>query len=533
MTLAAMESTDELKARGAFYTPAELTGFLAQWAVRSADDRVLEPSCGDGAFISALAARFASLGRTTLGDHLIAVEREPQEALKARSLAPTADIRRLDFFDLHSGTITPVAAAIGNPPYIRYHGFIGEDRAKALERAQEQGVELTRLASSWAHFVVHATGFLQPGGRLAMVLPAELLHADYGQPVRELLLRRFSSVVVIAFDRMVFAHAQVDAVLLLASQDDGLGLRVIRVADEHALASLDLGTKLHRSNFRGLSRWSASVDVDAGDTYHDALMSFGSARLGEHAEVDIGFVTGANDFFVLSNEDVERLKLPASVLTPALRRPSDVRGMEVRTGDLHWLMNLAPEIPLDASTRAYLTYGEATGISQHYKCRVRSPWYRVPLPKRHPNAFLPYMSHLGPRLIVNAAGAWSTNLLHGVALRPDAPPARALAVAMASSLTLLSAEVEGRAYGGGVLKLETREAERLAVPLITEPLADQLAASFAEAERLTLSGDIRSVARLADAILGLDHDRLWNAYMVFRDRRLGRRRPTRQKRRQP
>jgi hypothetical protein len=141
------------------------------------------------------------------------------------------------------------------------------------------------------------------------------------------------------------------------------------------------------------------------------------------------------------------------------------------------------------------------------------------------------MSHLGPRLIVNPAGAWSTNLLHGVAFRPDAPSARALAVAMACSLTLLSAEVEGRAYGGGVLKLETREAERLAVPLITRPLADQLAAAFADADRLTLSGDIRSAARLADAILGLDHDRLWAAYLVFRDRRLGRRRSAKPARR--
>ena len=33
-----------------------------------------------------------------------------------------------------------------------------------------------------------------------------------------------------------------------------------------------------------------------------------------------------------------------------------------------------------------------------------------------------------------------------------------MAVAMASSFTLLSAEIEGRAYGGGVLKVETREA---------------------------------------------------------------------------
>ncbi len=58
------------------------------------------------------------------------------------------------------------------------------------------------------------------------MLPAELLHADYGQPVRDLLMARFGSVVIVAFDRMVFRDAQVDAVLLLASNDDRRGLRV-------------------------------------------------------------------------------------------------------------------------------------------------------------------------------------------------------------------------------------------------------------------------------------------------------------------
>ena len=139
-------------------------------------------------------------------------------------------------------------AVIGNPPYIRYHGFFGEDRRKGLARARGQGVELTDLASSWAHFVVHSTGFLGPEGRLALVLPAELLHTDYGQPVRNILMRRFGSVIVVAFDRVVFPDAQVDAVLLLASNDDRLGLRVIRITDERDLTAVDVGGHSSRAN---------------------------------------------------------------------------------------------------------------------------------------------------------------------------------------------------------------------------------------------------------------------------------------------
>jgi hypothetical protein len=95
---------------------------------------------------------------------------------------------------------------------------------------------------------------------------------------------------------------------------------------------------------------------------------------------------------------------------------------------------------------------------------------------------------------------------------------------MASSLTLLSAEVEGRSYGGGVMKLETKEAERLLVPILDAAAVAQLEGAFPEMSALVSAGNVEAAARLADDVLGLDHDVLWNAYLAFRSRRLGRRR---------
>jgi adenine-specific DNA methylase len=513
------------KARGAFYTPSELTRFLANWAIRSAGDRVLEPSCGDGAFLGSIGERFANLGADDLLDRLVGVEREPDEADKARGLAGSARILTADFFDVDPSSLPAVDAVIGNPPYIRYHGFIGEDRRKGLARARSQGVELTHLASSWAHFVVHSVGFLGPGGRLGLVLPAELLHADYGQPVRDLLMSHFGSVVVVAFDKMVFQDAQVDAVLLLASDDDQLGLRVVRLHDERSLVTFDLGSHPSRAKVTPPARWSGSMDFEAGAVYEDALTSGVSEQLGSIASVDIGYVSGANSFFILSRNEAAARMLPASVLTPTIRRPADVPGLVAGAEHTRLLLDLAGKPkPTNKHLLAYLREGEATGIAAHYKCRVRRPWYAVPIPRSRPQAFLPYMNHHGPRLIVNDAGAGSSNLLHGVTLRPSAPPVRALAVAMCSSLTLLSAEIEGRAYGGGVLKLETKEAERVQVPLLSAQLIECLASEFDRANALRAPGDLETAASVVDHALALDHDRLWAAYLVFRRRRLGRRR---------
>ena len=40
------------KERGAFYTPDPVVRSLVKWAVRSPQDRMLDPSCGDGRFLS-------------------------------------------------------------------------------------------------------------------------------------------------------------------------------------------------------------------------------------------------------------------------------------------------------------------------------------------------------------------------------------------------------------------------------------------------------------------------------------------------
>lgn len=86
-----------------------------------------------------------------------------------------------------------------------------------------------------------------------------------------------------------------------------------------------------------------------------------------------------------------------------------------------------------------------------------------------PQAFLPYMNDLHPRLIANQAAALNTNSIHGVKLKEGGKKqAIELAGAFLNSLTLLSCEVEGRSYGGGALKLEPTEATNVLVPDIRQ-----------------------------------------------------------------
>lgn len=512
------------KARGGFYTPPALTSFLAQWALRSESERTLEPSCGDGAFLDACAARYEQLGVRDLSARLYGVELDPSEFAKARALVSTAALRNDSFFDVEPSDVPPMDVVIGNPPYVRYHGFNGAARARGLARARFQGVELSNLASSWAHFLIHAAAFLKPTGRLGLVLPAELLHTDYASPVRKWLLERFRSVTIVTFDRMAFADAEVDALLLLADPVGPAGLRVVRVRDADSLRDVTLpadATALARPTLAHTTpRWTASIHPEALALYQ-SLIDLGASRLGEFASVDIGVVTGANKFFILDPGRARELRIPERYLIPVIESAGNLSGLTVTPSRAKRLLRLDDE-PKSKALLGYLATGVANGISNGYKCRTRRPWYRVPTPRQRPDLLLPYMNHQSVRLFVNRERIWSTNLVHGVALRAGAPDPRALAAASLSASLMLSGEIEGRAYGGGVLKVETKEAEQLLFPRMSEEMEGSLVSQFAELSRMVRRGATEAASALVDQTLGIDHEVFRDAAEAFRRRRLGR-----------
>ena len=79
-----------------------------------------------------------------------------------------------------------------------------------------------------------------------------------------------------------------------------------------------------------------------------------------------------------------------------------------------------------------------------------------------PDVFLSYMSGRAPSLVENLAECTCTNAVHAVRLTYPLS-AGALRRRWNTPLTAMSCEIEGHPLGGGVLKLEPREALRVAV----------------------------------------------------------------------
>lgn len=152
------------KARGAFFTPGKITDFIAAWAIRDAAGRVLEPSAGDAAFLTAAVARLRALGSGPAPVvHGVEIHGESvrQATVRVTAAGGVPRIVESDFFLVDPDPSYSVV--IGNPPYIRYQDFSGTARARSRAAALRVGVAQTGLASSWAAFTVHSALFLEPG----------------------------------------------------------------------------------------------------------------------------------------------------------------------------------------------------------------------------------------------------------------------------------------------------------------------------------------------------------------------------------
>jgi tRNA1(Val) A37 N6-methylase TrmN6 len=512
----------DAKESGAYYTDRNVAEFLVRWAVRGPDDHVLDPSSGGGVFLAAAARRIAELGGAP-AKQVCGVElNEEAFADVRRSLGRQFGPLRLhqgDFFEFDSVSATRLAkkqlggfdAVVGNPPFIRYQRFTGQARANGLRRAAEEGVVLPQLSSSWAPFLVHSAAMLMPGGRLAMVLPYELVYARYAKPVLNYLAAQFAHVTLLTFDQPLFPEVNEATVLLLAEGKCASGSGKLLI--KHLDGPRDLLAAVHSDETRS-SRIDARALVDGEERFdllhlpleyrevYAAARRF-CGRLGSIAGVGIGYVTGANDFFHVTPENRVSYALPDAVLARTVCRGSALRGAiftdedwaaALPGGGASYLLRLDGESDL-APVQRYLRAGQRQGIAQRYKCRSRKPWYRVPNVYQA-DAFLTYMSGDRPRLVVNEAGVFAPNTLHVVRMRGHDVRVATLAILWQTSIALLSAQLEGHAMGGGMLKLEPREAERILLPLTIEP--HESTAVLREIDALLRSGRGDDARHLAD-----------------------------------
>jgi len=451
------------KRLGQFFTPSNVASSLVKWVAPSPSTRLLDPSCGDGAF---LRHHKKSVG----------IELDPAQAWQARENAPSALVHCGDFFVWAGKTRERFEAIAGNPPFIRYQSFSGAARAQALAAASLMGGDFSALTSSWAPFILVSAGLLKPGGRMAFVVPAEIGHANYAKVLIEALCCHFSDVHVVACRRKLFPEISEDC-WLLSCHGFGGRTEAIRLTsvDDFVPASVppDADRTVALSEWRSMGGRLRPFLLPAKslELYQQLTEAAEVRRFGDLAFANIGYVSGANEFFHLRPSEARQLGIPKEVLSVTIRKASQLPKGSVGPADIaRWiaddesvfLLNLKGVDPLPEPVRAYLSSERAEEARKAYKCRSRLPWYSVPDVKV-PDGFLTVMNGRTSALVRNAAGCVCTNSLHAVRLR-NGEDFRELQDGWESPLAELGAEIEGHPLGGGMLKLEPKEAARIPIP---------------------------------------------------------------------
>ncbi|MBZ0262120.1 MAG: N-6 DNA methylase [Hyphomicrobiales bacterium] len=536
-----IENETPQKLRGGYYTPLDLAAFLAKWVKEIDPKRILEPSCGDGVFFDAL-AKVKGLQKSSV----VGFELDSNEAAKAHIRAREvglgkAKVHSEDFLQWAINSLdkgkAQFDAVVGNPPFVRYQYLPPPFQIRAEQIFNKLKLPFTKHTNAWVSFILASIALLRPGGRLAMVVPAEIIHVTHAQSLRTYLGIECRRLVIVDPEELWFDGTLQGAVILMAEKKlaknehgQGLGMYPVKGREFLRLSPSTVFNAPQSINGKTVEgKWTrALLDLETRSLFDEISEHEEVHRFDDIAKVDVGIVTGANKFFLVDDETVKNHKLSKwahpmfgrSEHCPGIIYDEDQHASNAQNGNptnFIWLKET--EHKIDASAKAYIKLGEEQNLNTRYKCRVRSPWYTVPSVYSTEIGMLK-RSHNTPRLILNKIGAYTTDTSYRV--RSNGVEAEKLVACFVNPLTSLSAELEGRHYGGGVLELIPSEIERLLVPLPKSSALDLNALDFAIRSSLSTHQVLANQGRVVLGALGLSgtkQERILEGWRKLKDRR--------------
>ena len=477
-------------------TPPAIAGLLARWALRSADDHVLDAGFGDGTFLLESAKCLQTLGASAerLTDQLHGIDSRPdaapmlRQAFSAHGL-PThlPGIRTGSFF---TATFPSTDAMVGNPPSGRNWQQRDVEALRAAAEELPEAGKLSRLTDPQCYFVIHGARFLKAGGRLALILSDSWLDMRYGTAFKEYLLRTFVVRGVLGFQARIFRQVRVRPVVLLAEKragpetpkhqhiafvslsgrpPDNLPYDPCKLLD--GTSPQAEGTILSSDELNPEVKWTPFLY--APRVYKTLREHPGLTPLGTLARVRLGLQTFAKMFYVVPLATQKRWQLERRWLMPLLLSPKDF-DTACLSSDLsarHYVLacNATKERLTGTRVLRYVEYWENQVLTPRGQAQPvigvqnlprvaktgRTPWYNLldHLTRRGTTPILlPRRMHRRLRVVWNQAGWVAGENFIEITPQTGVAPQVLLAV-LNTSIAEMALRVNAHVYGGGVYSL--------------------------------------------------------------------------------
>jgi hypothetical protein len=475
---------------GSIYTPIEFARLLVEWGIRDKDDNVLDLGVGEGVFTFLAFERLQRLGAST--------EEASAQLYGSEIHAPTfkiftnyAEEKNVSFpFIQHGNFLTQdfpeVDSVIGNPPYVRRSAIKDFDKLYRKNEPEPDKYPISGLADLYIYFLLRAISTLKIGGRLAVITADTWLNVRYGEALKRILANDFAIETLISFDRSVFPNAQVKPVLLFATKTKSISTRrnVWFIRAQNGLPPIDLlplvnrrHSKLANTSIKKIElcqldssdnwdKYFKSSDFIKGVASH-ALMT----KLQNQFKTHIGVQTLANDFFVLSSEQISSHQIETRFLvpfahssqcykTPLIEKQavpvrflfycSDTKARLCNTKTLRYIEEgERKEVPVRGTGTSVIGYQNKARIKKN----KRPHWYdlRTELEKRKlPPILIPRVFSRNFQVVWNQAAFFAGDSFIEFTPKNDFESDLELCLAaLTNSLTELFIRVQSQLYGGG------------------------------------------------------------------------------------
>lgn len=491
------KDSSEQKLRGAYYTPLQLANAMVSLVASPNITNVLEPSCGDGVFLDSL----VSLNFLESISNVTAVEIEDDEAQKiSHNYQDNRNVHVLneDFFDFYQRVYGKQTydLILGNPPYIRYQYLTEEQRDIQSSILTSHGMKSNKLINAWVAFLVACVQLLSENGRIAFVIPAEILQVAYAEDLRLFLSNQLSKITLLTFEQLIFPDIEQEILVFIGEKGkEEKGIRIIELSSLDDINKIDLQSNGFQKLMHVKEKWTKYfVTAEEMQIIQSIRHDNRFIRFSDLALINVGITTGNNAYFSVDRNTENRFDL-SSVTLPLIGRSSHAHGIYFTKNDWHQniesgkraMLISFPDIPYEdypIQHREYIEIGVKNEENKGYKCSIRDRWYIVPS-VWIPDAFFLRRSNLYPKFVLNCCDAVSTDTMHRIKFN-ESVNAKNVLLSYYNSVSFAFTEICGRSYGGGVLEILPGEVGNIMLPII-ESIDDKL--------RNTLLSKIDSIIR--------------------------------------
>lgn len=481
------KSQAERNILGQFSTPYLLARQIVARALAElppkSDITFLEPALGSGVFYSALRQEI----RDCTISAAVGVEQDDAYAKIATKLFGDAGlaVQHQDFFAFVClpENRSRFNLLCTNPPYVRHHHIESALKQELQSLARESlGLKLSGLSGLYVYFVLLSDVLLAPDGVASWLIPSEFLYVNYGQPLRDYLSKQVTLLSIHQFDpdTVQFDDALVSSCVVTYKKTRPTGTASFAFSFGGSISHHAETRTVDLSGRDSVQKWGL-LHFDQEEGLHGK-----QDILGDFFEIRRGVATGANEFFIIGPEVIKEYSIPRKFLKPIHPSPRYLTQDVIETNSdgtpkidkLKFLLdcNLPPDVVKEhyPGLWQYLQSGRKQGLHERYLCASKEVWYFQE--KRAPSLYM--TSYMGRsngngrapiRFFLNHSQAIATNVFLHLYPKPalmsllNEDPSR-----MKELLDLMNAIPMqeflrvGRAYGGGLHKVEPGELKNLA-----------------------------------------------------------------------